>query len=41
MPKSSLRQFKDKHFQVYYNASKPEKSVILDRDLEMVALLPP
>jgi hypothetical protein len=36
-----LRQVKDKHVLVHYNGSNPEKSVILDRDLELVALLTP
>lgn len=36
-----IRQVKDKHVQVHYDQNKPEKSVILDRDLEMVALLAP
>ncbi len=36
-----IRQIKDKRVQVHYNVSDPDKSVILDRDLEMVALLAP
>ena len=36
-----LRQIKDKRLQARYNPSKPDESVILDRDLEMVALLAP
>jgi hypothetical protein len=36
-----VRQIKDKRVQVHYNASEPDKSVILDRDIEMVALLAP
>jgi hypothetical protein len=36
-----VRQIKDKRVQVHYNASKPDNSVILDRDLEVVALLAP
>jgi hypothetical protein len=36
-----IRQVKDKRVQVHYNNSDPDKSVILDRDLEMVALLAP
>jgi hypothetical protein len=36
-----IRQTKDKQIQVRYNESAPEKSVILDRDLEMIALLTP
>jgi hypothetical protein len=36
-----VRQIKDKRVQVHYNASDPDKSVILDRDLEMIALMAP
>lgn len=36
-----IRQVKDKHVQVRYLESNPEHSVILDRDLEMLALLTP
>jgi len=36
-----VRQVKDKRVHVHYNASDPDKSVILDRDLEMVALMAP
>jgi hypothetical protein len=36
-----VRQVKDKHVQVHYNASKPDDSVILDRDLEVIVLLAP
>jgi hypothetical protein len=36
-----LRQIKDKRLQIRYNPAKPDESVILDRDLEMVALLAP
>lgn len=36
-----VRQIKDKRVQVHYNASKPDDSVILDRDIEVVALLTP
>lgn len=36
-----VRQTKDKRVQVHYNTTNPDKSVILDRDLEMVALLTP
>jgi hypothetical protein len=36
-----VRQVKDKRVQVHYNASDPNKSVILDRDLEVIALLAP
>jgi hypothetical protein len=36
-----VRQVKDKRVQVHYNASDPNQSVILDRDLEVIALLAP
>jgi hypothetical protein len=36
-----VRQVKDKRVHVHYDGDHPEKSVILDRDLEMVALLAP
>jgi uncharacterized SAM-binding protein YcdF (DUF218 family) len=36
-----IRQMKDKHVQVRYRESNPEHSVILDRDIEMLALLTP
>jgi hypothetical protein len=36
-----VRQVKDKHVQVHYDSSAPDKSVILDRDLEVIALLAP
>ena len=36
-----LRQIKDKRIQVRYNPARPDESAILDRDLEMVALLSP
>jgi hypothetical protein len=36
-----LRQIKDKHVLVHYDSNKPDTSVILDRDLEMIALLAP
>jgi hypothetical protein len=36
-----IRQMKDKRLQVRYNPEKPDESVILDRDIEMVALLAP
>lgn len=36
-----IRQVKDKRVHVHYDPAKPENSVILDRDLEMVALLAP
>jgi len=36
-----VREVKDKHVLVHYDGNNPEKSVILDRDLEMVALVIP
>lgn len=36
-----VRQVKDRHVMVHYNNANPEKSVILDRDMEMIALLAP
>jgi hypothetical protein len=36
-----IRQVRDKRVQVHYDRSDPEQSVILDRDLELVALLTP
>lgn len=36
-----VREAKDKRVRVHYNSSNPEKSVILDRDMEMIALLAP
>jgi hypothetical protein len=36
-----IRQIKDKHVLVHYDSNKPDSSVILDRDLEMIALLAP
>jgi hypothetical protein len=36
-----VRQLRDKRLQVHYNQSKPETSVILDRDLEMIVLMVP
>lgn len=36
-----IRLVTDKHVQVRYRESNPEHSVILDRDLEMLALLAP
>lgn len=35
------RQLKDKRVHVHYDGSNPDKSVILDRDVEMVAMLAP
>ncbi len=36
-----VRQLRDKRIQVRYKDSDPDSSVILDRDVEMVALLTP
>jgi len=36
-----VRQLKDKTIHVHYNQSDPDRSVILDRDIEMVAILAP
>lgn len=36
-----VRQLKDKRIQVRYRDSDPDSSVILDRDIEMIALLTP
>jgi hypothetical protein len=36
-----VRQVKDKRVHVHYDSNHPEKSVILDRDLELVAMLAP
>jgi hypothetical protein len=36
-----VRQIKDKRIQARYNPAKPDESAILDRDIEMVALLAP
>jgi hypothetical protein len=36
-----VRQLRDKRIQVWYRDSDPDNSVILDRDIEMVALLTP
>jgi hypothetical protein len=36
-----VREIKDKRVQVRYNDSSPDQSVILDRDLEMLALMAP
>jgi len=36
-----VRQLRDKRIQVRYKDSDPDSSVILDRDIEMVALLTP
>jgi len=36
-----VRSLKDRKIQVHYKESNPDASVILDRDLEMIALLAP
>lgn len=36
-----LRQVKDKTVRVHYNGSDPNRSVLLDRDIEMIFLLAP
>lgn len=36
-----VREVKEKRIHVHYDSSNPEKSVILDRDVEMVAMLAP
>ena len=36
-----VRQLKDRRLQVHYKPNSPERSVILDRDLEMIVLLVP
>jgi Protein of unknown function (DUF3592) len=36
-----VRQVKDKRIHVHYDGSNPDKSVILDRDVEMIAMLAP
>ncbi len=36
-----LRQAKDKTVRVHYNESNPDRSVLLDRDIEMIVLLAP
>lgn len=36
-----VRQVKDKRVQVHYNSADPDKSVILDRDLEMIVMMAP
>jgi superfamily I DNA and RNA helicase len=36
-----LSQIKDKRLQARYNPAKPDESVLLDRDIEMVAMLAP
>lgn len=36
-----IRDIRDKRVQVHYDRSNPDRSVILDRDLELVALLVP
>ncbi len=36
-----VRQLRGRHVLVHYDTDKPDSSVILDRDLEMVALMAP
>jgi len=36
-----VRQVSDRQVQIRYNQNKPDESVILDRDLEMIAALTP
>ncbi|MDR3739377.1 MAG: DUF3592 domain-containing protein [Terracidiphilus sp.] len=36
-----VRQLKDKHVQVRYDERKPDTSVLLERDLEMIVMLTP
>jgi hypothetical protein len=36
-----VREVKDKRVHVHYDSASPEKSVILDRDVEMIAMLAP
>jgi hypothetical protein len=36
-----IRQLKDKRTRVHYKEAAPDKSVILDRDLELIVLLEP
>lgn len=36
-----IREIKDRRVQVRYNESKPDESVILDRDIQMLALMAP
>jgi Protein of unknown function (DUF3592) len=36
-----IRQAKDKRVQIRYDSSNPDRSVVLDRDLELVCLLMP
>jgi hypothetical protein len=38
---SFAAQLKDKHLQVHYDMNNPDKSVLLERELEMIALLQP
>jgi hypothetical protein len=38
---SFVRQVREKQLPVHYKQSKPETSVILDRDLEMIVLMVP
>ena len=36
-----VRQMKDRRLPIHYKDTNPETSVVLDRDLEMIALLTP
>lgn len=36
-----VREVKDKRVHVHYNPTNPDKSVILDRDMEMISMLAP
>ncbi len=36
-----VSQVRQRHVQVHYNPANPDRSVILDRDIEMIALLSP
>lgn len=38
---SFIAQLKDKHVQVHYDERNPDTSVLLERELEMIALLQP
>lgn len=39
--KEFVRQVRDRHVQIRYNQNAPDESVILDRDLELIAALAP
>ncbi len=40
-PTNVVAQPENKRIQVHYDASKPDTSVLLERELEMIALLQP